>query len=63
MTKRVFVHARFTLVDPSHKRPDRRKAITFSIADHIDIIEMELKAIEKLINEGYIISEMWVTSG
>lgn len=63
MGKKVWVHARFKLVDPEHKKPDRKKAIIFSIAVEMSVIEEGLKAIEEIINDGYIISEMWVTSG
>lgn len=59
----VWVHARFRLVDLEHKKPDRRKAITFSIATPIVEIEANLKTIEKLISDGYVIERMWVTSG
>jgi len=61
---KVWVHARFILVDPEHKRPDRRKSIIFSMANEMSEVEASLMIIEKLISEeGYVISEMWVTSG
>lgn len=63
MSKIVWVHARFTLVDPEHKKPDRRKSIVFSMANEMSEVEASLVEIEKLIREGYVISEMWVTSG
>ena len=60
----VWVHARFKLVDPEHKKPDRRKSIIFSLANEMSEVEASLMVIEKLISEeGYVISEMWVTSG
>ena len=60
---KVWVHARFKLVDPEHKKPDRRKSIIFSVAVEISGIEEMLREIEELINVGYVIAEMWVTSG
>lgn len=62
MTK-VWVHVNFKLVDPEHRKPDRRKAVTISIAELIDVIEGNFRAIEKLIKEGYVITEMRVVSG
>ena len=61
MTK-VWVHVNFKLVDPEHRKPDRRKAITISVAELIGEIAENLRAIEKLINEGYVITEMRVIS-
>jgi len=61
--KKIWIHVKFKLIDPEHKKPDRHKAVTFSIAELIEEIEENLKAIEKLINEGYIIEEMRVVSG
>lgn len=60
--KKVWVHASFKLVDPEHKRPDHRRVIMFSAITPIDELNDSLKKIEELIIDGYVISEMWVTS-
>lgn len=62
MTK-VWLHIRLKLVDPEHKRPDRKKSIMITMARTIEEVEIELRIIEKLINEGYIIEDMVVVSG
>lgn len=60
----IWVNVRFKLVDPEHKKPDRRKSIIISAAMDMEVIEQTFKSIESLVNtKGYVVEEMVVISG
>lgn len=59
--KIIWIHIKFKLVDPQHKKPDRTRIILITPAMILDELLVRARGIEALINEGYVIEEMKVT--
>jgi len=60
---KCWVNIRVKLVDPEHKKPDRSRGILIAPTISMEELIERFKAIEELINKGYIIQEMVVVSG
>lgn len=60
----VWINIRCRLIDPEHKKPDRKKAVLIALAIPLSETLDTLKKIEKLVSEeNYVIDEVIVKSG